>query len=91
MKKVDFVLVIFGVIGLVLLISIFLILKSEGTECLQNGFLYGANHQIGGGGIIECSCYQTVDNKVLPFKFNNTDLTIIPVNQPLFPELENVP
>lgn len=87
-KWVDIILVVLGLFVLFLMFQIFNTLKSEGTECLANGFIYGANNQLSGGGLIECSCTQArPDGEVYPFEFNNSGWRAIPVSRDIFGNL----
>ena len=51
-------------------ISMVVILKSEGSKCVKNPFVYGASKM----GNVYCSCIQTFQNTQCPaqFEFNET-------------------
>jgi flagellar basal body-associated protein FliL len=80
--------IIFWVLIFIILIGLFaiiMLLKSEGGQCIANSFLYGANKQVKGGGIVECSCIQYQENgDQLPFRFNNTNWWATPAEKPIY-------
>ena len=81
---VDVILIILAIFVCFMMIMIFRTLNGEGKDCLSNGFIYGANNQVKGGGLVQCSCTQTTDKGIFLFEFNNTNWKAIPVEKPAY-------
>lgn len=64
-------------------IYLIFLLKAETSQCIENGFLYASKKQISGDVMCSCSVQQP-DGSIGLFEFNETEMHIIPTEQPQY-------
>lgn len=86
MEKKKLINAVFWILIIAVLIAcvyIIMLLRAETSQCLQNAFTYGAEHQIEGD--VMCSCTEIKDNGIRAnFYFNETDWWSVPTENPIF-------
>ena len=85
LQKIDFIYFAILFICLIAIAGLFFYMKSEGTQCIKNPYVYGASKM----GSVSCYCQQDQD-RITPayFSFNDTSFSSDPKGQTLYTPIE---